>query len=217
MKKVSTIVFGLVIAASSALYAEENTATENQIKKMFYSEPPTTLLNWGETHFSGYGGPALKVTALGNTITPLMGGKGGLIINDSFVIGGGGFGAVRDFKKNINSQLQNVQFGYGGLLLEYHLFPKQLFHISMGLLSGAGAITYWPEGMTFSNNNEPNLPADKFLVLEPDINLYVNIARFCRLGIGGSYRYINGLNTQGFTDKAYSRFAGSIMLEFGWF
>ena len=57
----------------------------------------------------------------------------------------------------------------------------------------------------------------KFFVIEPEVGAYVNVARFCRLGVLASYRFTKGANTDEFKDKDFRSFGGSLAAQFGWF
>ena len=122
MKK---LVFLLVLVFTSPVLAQE-----------------ATLIN-GEIESGGFGGPVLKVTSINGENAVMVGGCGGWIINHSFVLGGGGYGLVTDVHaKATDSIHQNIEMGYGGLELEYIPSSNDLFHLSVGLLVGAGGIGY---------------------------------------------------------------------------
>jgi hypothetical protein len=67
------------------------------------------------------------------------------------------------------------------------------------------------------DDNEHHSSADKFFVVEPEVNIFVNLARFCRVGIGGSYRYVNGLDNEIYKDKHFSGANVKVIAAFGWF
>ena len=54
-----------------------------------------TLIS-GQLEYGGYGGPVVKFTTINNDWEVMVGGRGGWIINHSFVLGGGGYGLVTD-------------------------------------------------------------------------------------------------------------------------
>jgi len=101
-----------------------------------------TLIN-GEIESGGFGGPVLKVTNINGENAVMVGGRGGWIINHSFVLGGGGYGLVTDVKAKTTDLLhQYIEMGYGGVELEYIASSDDLLHFSVGLLVGAGGIGY---------------------------------------------------------------------------
>lgn len=54
-----------------------------------------TLLE-GEVSHGGFGGPAVKFTSVNGDFGIMVGGRGGWIIDHTFVIGGGGYGLLND-------------------------------------------------------------------------------------------------------------------------
>jgi hypothetical protein len=76
MHKIAAIVIALAMAGAATAQEEEET--------LFGSfEDPS---------FGGFGGPALKVTTLNGELGLLTGGRGGLIVDNTWLIGGGGYG-----------------------------------------------------------------------------------------------------------------------------
>jgi hypothetical protein len=151
-----------------------------------------TLIN-GEIESGGFGGPVLKVTNINGENAVLVGGRGGWIINHSFVLGGGGYGLVTDVKAKVTDSIhQYIEMGYGGVELEYITSSDDLLHLSMGLLVGAGGIGFKQvdnDGFMASHKN------NSFFVLEPSVNANLNVTHSFRIAAGVSYRYVSGLKS----------------------
>lgn len=181
--------------------------------------PPKTLIDVKDADFSGYGGVYTKYARIGEANGCLVGGRGGLIINDSFVIGLAGMGLVYPTErekisgKDYTGTLDRTDFGYGGLLLEYYFNPKELVVFSAGSLIGGGALSFHEKNG--DSDNEDN--GDNFFIVEPELNVFVNVTRFCRIGIGVSYRFTAGIRTDEFSDKDFRGPSAAIMANFGWF
>ena len=85
--------------------------------------------------------------------------------------------------------------GYGGLLLEYTLFPKSKVHLSFPLILGGGYIFHSTRGVpgdSIGDNREwsrHNFHGEHFMVIEPGVKLELNLLKKVRLGLGVSYRY----------------------------
>ncbi|MEI7663359.1 MAG: hypothetical protein WCK34_14220 [Bacteroidota bacterium] len=85
--------------------------------------------------------------------------------------------------------------GYGGLLLEYTLFPKSKVHLSFPLILGGGYIFHSTRGVpgdSIGDNHEwshHNFHGEHFMVIEPGVKLELNLLKKVRLGLGVSYRY----------------------------
>lgn len=173
------------------------------------------LIN-GDFESGGFGGPALKVTKINGEGAVLVGGRGGWIINHSFVLGGGGYGLVNDVSAKIPDAVNGfrlVDMGYGGLEMEYIAASDRLYHFSVGLLVGGGGVRYKDEHMM-----DDHRVMDGFFVAEPSLHLNLNITRFFRIAAGASYRYINGVNNNGITSDAdLSGVSAILTLKFGKF
>jgi hypothetical protein len=111
--------------------------------------------------------PEVKFSAVDGRFANFVGLRGGILLNDRFLIGFGGYG------------LTNVRtlpaMGYGGLVLEYSPQPHKLVNFSVGgLIGGGGAL------------------GTSFFAAEPEARLRVNVTKWFRLGFGGGYRFIGG-------------------------
>lgn len=196
--------------------AEEITKDSPAVKK---DNPPKTLIDTKNADFSGYGGVYTKYAKIGDANSCLVGGRGGLIINDSFVMGLAGMGLVYPTErdkisgKEYTGSLDRVDFGYGGLLLEYYFHPKELIVFSAGTLIGGGALSFHEKNS--DSDNEDN--GDNFFIVEPELNVFVNVTRFCRIGIGVSYRFTAGIRADEFSDKDFRGASAAVMANFGWF
>ena len=215
-KIVAALAASLIFTSAMA----QDTKTEGTTAKK--DNPPKILLDMKDSTFSGYGGITTSFTKIGDAKSCLVGGRGGLIINDSIVIGmsGAGLAYPTDREKISGSDysglLKNIGFGYGGLLTEYYLNPKDLIVFSAGAVIGGGSLFFFDEenDMEDSDNHRNG---DKFFVAEPELNVYINITRFCRVGAGISYRYIAGINSDEFSNKDFRGASASVIAQFGWF
>jgi hypothetical protein len=155
---------------------------------------------------------------------------GGLIwhdVNHSFSIGLSGKGWCNreglyypDVTDTAGAYLEG---GYGGLLLEYTLFPKSAVHLTFPVVIGAGGATYVTDYDYHEGNHNANddwyktLDTDAFFVIEPGIRAEVNVFKFMRLDAGVSYRYTNGLELINTPDNLMNNFTASVGLKFGKF
>lgn len=114
--------------------------------------------------------------------------------------------------------------GYGGLILEGIIASNKLVHLTVGSLIGAGAVTYgyqWSHSWDWWDHDDweygHRWNPDVFFVVEPEVNLILNVARFFRIGIGASYRYITETNREWISDGDLSGFSGVLTFKFGVF
>jgi len=157
-----------------------------------------------------------------------MGGLNfGMIVNHNFSIGLSGKGWCNreglyysDVTDTAGAYLEG---GYGGLLLEYTLFPKSAVHVTFPLVIGAGGASYVTDYDYHEGNHNANddwyktLDTDPFFVIEPGIRAEVNIFKFMRLDAGVSYRYTSGLELINTPDNLMNNFTASVGLKFGKF
>ncbi|MBN2038460.1 MAG: hypothetical protein JW864_00355 [Spirochaetes bacterium] len=228
MKKIFKLIpamFMMCLLVTVNIMAEESESTEkaeNTEEQIKPERKISTLfgdINNDGLFISGYLAATPSYTRIKGKDSMLMGGRGGLIINN-FVIGGGGYGLVypreaKDYGIDItDSDKEYVNFGYGGGMLEYYLFPTKLVHVSLGTLVGGGGFNYSSKK---DDDDDDDYEGDAFFVVEPEANIFINVTRFCRLGVGASYRYVNGIDDENFKDKDFSGASAKVIVAFGWF
>ena len=194
MKKIA---FFLLLAFTLPAFAQEET------------------LITGEIESGGFGGPVLKITNINGENAVMVGGRGGWIINHTFVLGGGGYGLVTNVHaKTTDSIHQYIQLGYGGLDMEFIPASNDLLHLSVGLLVGGGGVGYKPNDKNGFNSMQNN---DTFFVLEPSVNINLNVTHYFRIAAGATYRYVSGLKSTISTNTDLSGPSAILTLKFGKF
>lgn len=174
-----------------------------------------TLFN-GPMHHGGFGGPVVKFTSVADHFGVFVGGRGGWIINHSFVLGGGGYGLANpgDFTLIQDGTERRLGLGYGGLELEYIHRWADLAHLTLGVLVGAGGASWYDwrhQDWGYDDHT------DAFFIAEPAASLEVNILRFFRLGFGGSYRFVDDVELIGLSDADLKGASGTLTFKFGSF
>lgn len=179
-----------------------------------------TLIS-GPVESGGFGGPVVKFSQIDKEFALLVGGYGGWLINHSFMIGGGGFGLANSIHGSRTAQLYygtgdnlRLQFGYGGLMLEYIGEHNSLVHYYVSALIGAGGVNYEYINNYYYNDFDEASPC---FVLEPGIGAELNVARFFRIGAGASYRLVRGTDLVGISDSQLTDFSASLTFKFGKF
>jgi hypothetical protein len=64
---------------------------------------------------------------------------------------------------------------------------------------------------------QPENPMSKFFVLEPELSVYVNVARLLRVGFSVSYRFTNGVDLHEYRDHDFMGVFFSFNVCGGWF
>ncbi len=169
----------------------------------------------GDVESGGYGAPIFKVGKINGSTGVFVGGQGGWIINHSFVLGAKGYGLVNNVDIE-GSENQKLEFGCGGVLLEYIFSSNKLLHLGINTMIGAGGVRYAEKDYSY-DYEEVDYNSSSFFVLEPGINVVLNISSYFRIGAGATYRYVNGVEYENLTNADLSGFSGEIIFKFGSF
>lgn len=157
-----------------------------------------------------FGGPALKYTRLNEQDTYLVGARGGLVFDDVFTVGFGGYGLMNDIEINAAQPDTNLMnFGYGGLVAEFIIMPEKLIHAQVYTLLGGGFMSY---------RKSDKDTGDMFFTLEPGVDAVIKAGSFADIAIGVSYRYVWGVKPATFdgflTNEDISSFSFNLTLIF---
>ncbi len=145
------------------------------------------------------------------------GGSMGILLNRQLIIGGylqggsidreylqydiGGNGFVEDFN--------DVGISHGGIWLGYILFPSKAIHPAISVQAG------WGRAKLESNYN---IYSDNIFAVNPILEVELNITRFFKIGIGGHYSFVSGINTfDGLSNEEFGGPGGTFSFRFGWF
>ena len=177
----------------------------------------------GDVEHGGYGGFVLKGSTVRGTPQLFLGGYGGWFINRTIMIGGGGYGMVSrvsasDAVPKLDGKTPEIGLGYGGFVVEYTHNSNSLVHFTGQALIGAGGAGYiWRDQLFDTEYDFNDTPSDSFFTVEFGANVELNVSSFARVAIGGSYRFVSGLDLVGLSDKDLSGPGGNITFKFGKF
>jgi hypothetical protein len=217
MKKI--ILTAIMLVTGFLIFAQvdennKNNRQQNDIKTLFPHQ--------GRGSVGGYGELSLIYTAIDDRDAIIFGARGAALLGHCLAIGLCGSGFIND-PKNYSAMTDKVSItgGYGGLFLEPILLPKFPVHLAFPVTVGAGGVTAARFYDYNSYNDYYPEEVDAFFVVEPGIELELNITRFCRFTIGGYYRYatnvemtIDGASLPG---DILNGFSGGVNLKFGRF
>jgi hypothetical protein len=199
MKKILTFLF--ILAGTMATFAqnkEENEAS-NQSDEMI------TLFN-KSNGLGGYGAISIRYTQINDRDAFVFGARGGVLMGHIFALGVGGSGFFNDVRYNsVTGEHISLAGGYGGFFFEPVLLPKLPVHISFPILIGAGGVGVMTGQDNNWNNRFKSAASDAYMVVEPGIEVELNITRFFRFCMGGYYRYTTDVQIE---DPAYDIPAG---------
>jgi hypothetical protein len=174
-----------------------------------------TLLRGPVAH-GGFGGPVFGLTQIGGEPGVLTGGYGGWIINHTVFLGGGGYGLVNEIDAGTTSTGDEMymNFGYGGFQMGMILGSNRLVHLTGSDLLGTGALGYRQYDL---EDWEDILTDDIIYVIEPAVNVELNVTKFFRVDVGASYRYVMGVDLADWTNEDLSGLSAMLMFKFGKF
>ena len=87
-----------------------------------------------------------------------------------------------------------MNYGYGGLLLERVFFHRSPLHFSVPVLIGLGGINYGYPLPNSNNDNRNKVAGQAFFALEPGLQLEATIIRKFRIGLAASYLYTSDID-----------------------
>jgi hypothetical protein len=214
MKKAITI----LICASlliPVLQAQENDYSNDEFK---------TLFGDGNVSHGGYGAFTINYSQIDGKDAMVMGARGAWIIGHSFALGFGGSGFINDYSFNPNiagGRNVNLAGGYGGLLMEPIIFAKFPVHLSIPILVGGGGIAYTstfnPYPYDYEDFDLFVEDATGYFLVEPGIELEINVVRFFRLAIGGYYRFTSNITLYDTSPDVLNGWSAGVTLKFGKF
>jgi hypothetical protein len=186
MKK-RIILSALLILGFTASYSQESDSSAKKEKTSGQNKEMQTLLGSHESH-GGYGAFSVGYSLIDDRNAVLFGGRFAWIAGHSMAFGFGGTGFINEFRYDpvLNRDLA-IAGGYGGLYIEPILMPKYPVHLSFPVLFAAGGISYVTQNHNDYNNWIEDTEA--FLLVEPGVELEINITRHFRFAMGATYRF----------------------------
>lgn len=157
----------------------------------------------GDIESGGFGAAVAKVTEIQGDVAAIAGLRGGWVIDHVFVLGAGFYGLASDVSTG-SAGVRDIEFGYGGIELEYIGEWREVLHWTIYGLVGGGGIEH--AGRT-----------DGVFVFEPAFTLEANVTRFFHLGLGGGYRVVAGVTGPELSSTGMSGVFGALTLKFGSF
>ncbi len=176
----------------------------------------------GHIDHGGWGGLTFGYTQIQGNDTYLMGARGGWLIDHHLTIGmaGQGFISDKEYMDILPNKSVNLAGGYGGLFLEAIIAPNYPVHVTIPVIIGAGGVAYvenrpWDEHNNY--NTDYSIDHDAFFVFEPGLEIEVNLMKFMRFAVGGSYRYTSQVSMINSSSTMLRGFNAYFGLKFGKF
>jgi hypothetical protein len=180
------------------------------------------------TRITGYGAIQNSFTTIRGDFANLTGLYGGAYFNSKFFLGIGASTMSSNSpvpaKYSVNPlERMSYQYGQFGLKTEYVVASNKPVHIAFGLFSGAGfTLQYdrfdWDDDDFFDDFDDLyEHDTDWFFVVEPAVQVELNLMRWLRLAPGVSYRTTIGSDGLGLGDRELSNLSYNITLKIGKF
>jgi hypothetical protein len=167
-----------------------------------------TLFGEGQINISGFGGPFMNFSLIDDKFAHLMGGGGGILIND-FFFGGYGIGLTNSIE--FEGTPNELRFGHGGFWLGYNFISKKLIHPSFHIQLGWGKIAQrLPSGGPLDNG-------DNVFVITPTLELEMNITKYFKISAGGNYRFVSFVDDENYSESDFMSPGVFLGFKFGWF
>ena len=215
MKKIFTIVL-------LALLVQISFAQEEETKEKRGSDFNTIFNKDNLKVTGGYIAPELKIGNVHEDASLFVGGKIGMILNDKFSIGLAGYGLANNSNFDINvgtpqQELVRIGMGYCGLSLEYTMFSDKKIHFTIPVVLGAAGIYIYEDDGDFFNNDFNEIENSVAFVVEPGVNIELNLFKFFRVDLGASYRLVSQTDLVYLQDEDLSDLSFNATFKFGFF
>jgi hypothetical protein len=154
----------------------------------------------GDVQVSGFGGFFTKFSAVEGAFAVFNGGGGAVLLNQTFFIGGSGSGLSSKISRNdhpFDSEMY-LGLGYGGLWLGYIHDSHKLLHWGFSTKVCGGA-AYLEDDFHVGENATGE---DIIFVLEPQLEVELNVVKWFKINTGLGYRLVAGVDDKTYTSEA---------------
>ncbi|MEP2024414.1 MAG: hypothetical protein ABJH98_18150 [Reichenbachiella sp.] len=178
-----------------------------------------------EKDITGFGNLDFCVGDVVDQQALIIGAYGGILINKNVMLGVGGYGLATESQfegfdpENEEIRELNLYGGYAGMLIGFKVFSKEIIHLSVPMIVGAGQLDVSDHNYFElpSGDNDFTLESTSFFVFEPSALLELNISHHFRLGFGVGYRLIRGSTLENLNDEDLSGYSGVVSIQVGKF
>jgi hypothetical protein len=210
----------MLLTVSTVAAFTQNDDQENSSRK---SDDIQTLMGKNNT-VGGYGAISVAYTQIENRDAFVFGAKGGILMGHIFTMGLGGSGFFNDVHTDLATGKDlSLAGGYGGVYFEPILLPRFPVHVSFPILIGAGGVaivSVSDDGQDWSDNYKSEA-SDAFMVIEPGMEVELNITRYFRFCLGAYYRYTSNVDIEDpeltVPTDILNGFTGGVTFKFGRF
>jgi hypothetical protein len=184
-----------------------------------------TVFN-GSHAVGGYGALVHKFTTIDGKFAHVPGVYGGVYLNHRLFVGIAVYGSTNHIAVDDEFSVQQgvpmtYQFGQAGLQTEYSFGSNKAFHVNFTAFAGSGFTIQYPRERWDRYDDDfwesGRVDENWFFVVEPGVQLEINLLKWMRISPGVSYRLASGGNGSGLSDRSLSAASYSMTLKFGRF
>lgn len=210
----TTLVIFILICLAQLGFAQQTEENQNR-----NNDGEVKTLLGDVKSYGGYIGLTTGFTQIDGEVGFITGGRLGLILNHGFTIGLAGYGFFNDYRWDNTLQSNvNLQGGYGGIFIEPIIKPKFPIHLSFPVIMGVGGVEYVSDRYYYYDEwNGYVEDVDAYMLVEPGVELDLNITKFFRVSAGASYRYTSKVKIADFDKDLLHGISATLTLKFGWF
>ena len=180
----------------------------------------TETLFSGDIDHGGFGSLVFGVTEANGQAAYLRGNRGAWVLNfrDGHTINLGiGWYRTRSEFDAVNwtqpeLEAPEIRTNYSGFEFEYLINSNKLVHFGGQFLVGGGNVRYKERGALDFDRT-----FDRYFVLQPGVNVHLNITNWFRINSGVLYRHAGGVDLEGTSSSDLSGFSFIIGLRMGGF
>ncbi len=223
-ERVSWWSIGLLLLAGSPAVAQEPAGGQAEAAPVDTVEVrpgPATLLS-GMPALGFYAGPFSRFGRIRNQLAVYPGMRLGVVLGSTLGIGlSGGLLANHIALDTIPGN--DLKLKYAGFEIETIVGARKLVHASIRMLAGPGLLSDGsapaapaadagaPAGETASADTGSG--TEMILILEPALEVTLNLSRMLRLSVGANYRTVRGIDGTFVTSQDLSGWLGSFAIK----
>lgn len=181
MKRI-TIILGLLLMFNHIKAQESKT-----IMDLFNNEKEEIKVGWFvQPEYRNF----FNSDDFDNEHSNIVGGKIGLLINQSFYVGLSGYTKTNKLRLKTDESTIGIGYGYGGVYVGKSFFKSSILNPKLALSLGYGGASEYVVHNYYKGANH----VAGFVFAEPEVSFDLNISQHLKLNLGLSYRFINMSN-----------------------